>query len=138
MLTLATSPGNTRLRESKNLMKFPESTKPALWSGMAGAVVGMALMSYGFGYMSPSSAEKIAQQRADSAVVAVLAPQCAAKFRTLPDYTTKRDALEKAAGYQRSDLIPKELVTLPGKGYPDSDLVAACSAEIFKEKAAAN
>lgn len=119
-------------------MKFPEATKPALWSAVAGVAVGMALMSYGFGYMSPSSAERIAQQRSESAVVAVMAPECAAKFRALPDYAAKRAALEKAAAYQRSDLIPKELVSLPGKSYTDSDLVAACSAEILKEKAAAN
>jgi hypothetical protein len=119
-------------------MKFSDSIKPAAWGGVGGVIVGMTLMSYGFGYMSPSSAEKIAQQRTDSALVSVLAPECAVKFRALPDYTTKRAALEKAAAYQRSDLIPKELITFPGKGYPDSELVAACSAEILKEKAAAN
>jgi hypothetical protein len=124
--------------ERKKSMKFPNSTKPALWSAVGGVIAGMVLMSYGFGYTSPGSAEKVAQQRADGAVVAILAPGCAAKFRMLPDYTAKREALEKAAAYQRSDVIPKELTTLPGKSYTDSDLVAACSAEILKEKAASN
>jgi hypothetical protein len=124
--------------ERKKSMKFPNSTKPALWSAVGGVIAGMVLMSYGFGYTSPSSAEKVAQQRADGAVVAILAPGCAAKFRMLPDYVAKREALEKAAAYQRSDVIPKELTTLPGKSYTDSDLVAACAAEILKQKTASN
>lgn len=119
-------------------MKLPASTKTATWSAVGGVIVGMALMSYGFGYMSPTAAEKIAQTRADTAVVAVLAPDCAVKFRALPDYAAKREALATASSYQRSDLFPKELVTLPGKSYTDSDLVTACSAAILKMKAAAN
>lgn len=98
----------------------------------------MALMPYGFGYMSAGAAEKLAKTRADSAVVAVLAPECAAKFRALPDYAAKREALEKASSYQRSDMFPKELVTLPGQSYTDTDLVTACTAAVLKMKAAAN
>jgi hypothetical protein len=119
-------------------MQLPASTKPAIWSALGGVIVGMVLMSYGFGYMSPTAAEKVAKARADQAVVAVLTPECAAKFRALPDYVAKRDALEKASTYQRSGMFPKELVTLPGQSYADSDLVNACTAAILKMKAAAN
>jgi hypothetical protein len=119
-------------------MQLPASTKPAIWSALGGVIVGMVLMSYGFGYMSPTAAEKVAKTRADQAVVAVLTPECAAKFRALPDYVAKRDALEKASTYQRSGMFPKELVTLPGQSYADSDLVNACTAAILKMKAAAN
>ena len=55
-------------------MKLPQSTKAASWSAIGGVIVGMAVMSYGFGYMSPSAAGKIAKAEADTAVVAVLAP----------------------------------------------------------------
>jgi hypothetical protein len=47
-------------------------------------------------------------------------------------------ALEKAPVYQRSDMFPKELVTLAGQSYTNSDLVAACAAVVLKMKAAAN
>ena len=119
-------------------MKLPDSTKPATWSAIGGLIVGMAFMPYGFGYISAGAAEKIAKTRTDDAVVAVLTPECAAKFRALPDYAAKRDALEKAPVYQRSDMFPKELVTLPGQSYTNSDLVAACAAVVLKMKAAAN
>ena len=119
-------------------MKLPASTKAATWSAVGGVVVGMVLMSYGFGYMSPSAAEKMARTQIDAAVVAVLAPACAAKFRELPDYAVKRAALEKASAYERLDLLPKELVTLPGKNYTDADLASACTEAVLKMKAASN
>lgn len=119
-------------------MKLPASTKAATWSAAGGVVVGMILMSYGFGYMSPSAAEKMARTQIDAAVVAVLAPVCAAKFRELPDYAVKRAALEKASAYERRDLLPKELVTLPGKTYTDADLASACAEAVLKLKAASN
>ena len=119
-------------------VKLPASTKAATWSALGGVIVGMALMSYGFGYMSPSATEKIAKTQSDAAVIAVLAPACAAKFRELPDYAAKRAALEKASDYQRSDIFPKELVTLPGKTYTDADLASACTEAVLKMKAASN
>ena len=119
-------------------MKLPPSTKAATWSAIGGVIVGMALMPYAFGYISSGDAEKIARTRTDNAVVAVLTPECAAKFRALPDYAAKRAALEKASSYQRSEMFPKELVTLPGQSYSNSDLVSACTEAVLKMKAAAN
>jgi hypothetical protein len=117
---------------------LPPSTKAATWSAIAGVIVGMALMPYAFGYISAGDAEKIAKTRTENALVAVLTPECAAKFRALPDYAAKRDALEKAPSYQHSGMFPKELVSLPGQSYTNSDLVAACAAVVLKMKAAAN
>jgi len=119
-------------------VKLPDSTKAATWSAIAGVIAGMALMSYGFGYMSPSAADKIAKAQSETAVVAVLAPACAAKFRELPDYAAKRAALEKASSYERRDIFPKELISLPGQTYPDTELAAACAEAVLKMKAASN
>ncbi len=58
--------------------------RPSLWTGAGGVVVGMVLLSYGFGFMSPTAAEKLASSSSDTAMVAVLAPICAAKFGVLP------------------------------------------------------
>jgi hypothetical protein len=62
-----------------------EVIKPALWTGAGGVVVGMFLLSYGFGFMSRTTAEKLASTNSERAVVAVLAPVWADKFRALPD-----------------------------------------------------
>ena len=57
---------------------------PSLWTGAGGVVVGMFLLSYGFGFMSRATAEKLATTSSEKAVIAVLAPACADKFRALP------------------------------------------------------
>jgi hypothetical protein len=59
-----------------------EIVKPSLWTGAGGVVVGMVLLSYGFGFMSRTTAEKLASTSSERAVIAVLAPVCADKFRS--------------------------------------------------------
>ena len=62
---------------------------PSLWTGVGGVVVGMFLLSYGFGFMSHDTAEKLASTKSESAVIAVLAPVCAEKFGALPDVAAR-------------------------------------------------
>ena len=38
-----------------------EVVKPSLWTGAGGVVVGMFLLSYGFGFMSQTAAEKLSK-----------------------------------------------------------------------------
>ncbi len=76
--------------------------------------------------VAPSTAEKMAKEQASSAVVAVLAPVCAEKFRALPDTDAKQAALIKVDSWKRRDEFPKEFVTLPGETYPSTALVDAC------------
>ena len=97
---------------------------------MQGAVVGaVATMFVGFywgGWSLGSSADKMAKDRSELAVVAALAPICAEKFRAMPDADAKRVALSKVDSWKRRDEFPKEFVTLPGESYPSSALVDAC------------
>jgi alpha/beta superfamily hydrolase len=107
--------------------------KPCLWTGAAGVVAGMWLLSYGFGFMSTTTAEKLAAAKSQTAVIAVLAPVCADKFRALSDVTTRTATLvaDKDNSYKMREAFPEALITLPGKTYPDSDLTAACAALVL-------
>ena len=103
--------------------------KPSLWSGAAGIALGAFLLAQGFGYMSPTSANKLAAEKSDLAVVAALAPSCAADFRALPDAKARMVTLvANKDSYQAKDAFPAELVSLPGKSYVDYSLVRACQA----------
>jgi hypothetical protein len=66
-----------------------EVVKPALWTGAGGMLLGMLLLSYGFGFMSQSTAEKLAGTKSETAVLAIWAPMCAEKFRALPDVVAR-------------------------------------------------
>jgi hypothetical protein len=106
---------------------------PSLWTGAGGVVVGMVLLSYGFGFMSRSAAERLASTSSDAAVIAVLAPICADKFSALPDVVERRVTLVagKDSSYKMREAFPEALITLPGKSYPDSDLTAKCAGLIL-------
>ena len=96
-------------------------------------VVGMFLLSYGFGFMSRTTAEKLASTTSEKAVIAVLAPVCADKFAALPDVAARTATLVavKDNSYKMRDAFPAALITLPGKSYPDSDLTTACAGLIL-------
>ena len=110
-----------------------EVVTPSLWTGAGGVVVGMLLLSYGFGFMSPTTAEKLASTSSEKAVIAVLAPACADKFRALPDVAARTATLvaDKDNSYKMREAFPEAMITLPGKSYADSDLAAACASLIL-------
>jgi hypothetical protein len=117
-----------------------EVVKPSLWTGAGGVVVGMLLLSYGFGFMSRTTAEKAARTSSETAVVAVLAPVCAEKFRALPDVAARTATLvaNKDYSYKMRESFPEALITLPGKSYPDTDLTTACAGLILAPPKTAN
>jgi hypothetical protein len=103
-----------------------ESLTRLLQGACLGAVATMVIGFYWGGWSLGSTAEKMAKDQANSAVVSVLAPVCAEKFRALPDTNAKQVALSKADPWKRRDEFPKEFVTLPGETYPSTALVDAC------------
>src|SRR5271170_1145847 len=108
---------------------------------LQGAAVGVvATIFIGFswgGWSLGSTADKMAKERSESAVVAALAPVCADKFRALPDGTAKTVALSKVEAWKRGEEFPKDFVTLPGETYPSSALLYACSTLLLAPKSAA-
>jgi hypothetical protein len=107
--------------------------KPCLWTGAAGVALGAFLLAQVFGFMSPSTARKLAAEKSDRAVVAALAPGCAADFRSLPDVKDRMATLvANRDSYTVRDAFPKDLVTRPGKSYVDYSLVRACTALLLK------
>jgi hypothetical protein len=76
---------------------------------------------------SRKTAEELASTSSERAVIAVLAPACADKFGALP-YVAARTATlvaNKDNSNKMREAFPEAMITLPGKGYPDSDLTAA-------------
>jgi len=114
-----------------------ESLTRLLQGAAAGAVATMVVGFYWGGWSLGSTADKMAKERSDMAVVAALAPVCADKFRALPDADAKKVTLSKVDSWKRRDEFPKEFVTLPGGSYPSSALVDACYTLLLAPKSAA-
>ena len=113
-----------------------ESLTRLLQGAAAGAVATMVVGFYWGGWSVSSTADKMAKERSELAVVGALAPVCADKFRALPDADARKAALSKVDSWKRGDEFPKEFVTLPGETYPSSTLVDACYTLLVAPKSA--
>ena len=112
-----------------------ESLKRLLQGAVAGAIATIFVGFHWGGWSLASTADKMAKEQSELAVVAALAPVCADKFRAQPDAAAKTVALSKVDSWKREDEFPKEFVTLPGETSPSSALVKACYALLVPKSA---
>ena len=110
-------------------MKRYPSLKPGIW----GAVIGAAAISIiGFsslGWTLGGTAERVANERAQTAVVAVLAPICVERFQHQADAATKLIEFKKvSSSWDRRSFIEKGgWATMAGSDAPNSAVVSACA-----------
>ena len=111
-------------------MKIHPGVKPAVWGAVVGAVAFAIVGFSSLGWTLGSTAEKLASQRAETAVVAALAPICVEKFQQQTDSAAKLVAFNKvSSSWDRRALIEKGgWATMPGSNAPNS-AVASASAE---------
>jgi hypothetical protein len=110
-------------------MKIHPGVKPAIWGAVAGAI-GISIVGFSaLGWTFDSTAEQMASQRADVAVVAALTPVCVAKFEAQTDAKTQLVALKKASssGDQGSFIEKGGWATMPGTDKPNLAVAAACA-----------
>lgn len=83
------------------------------------------------GWVSASTADKMAQEHADTAVVTAMVPYCIAKAKQ----SSQSDALAKLAAeksmYSRNDIVSSAgWATLGDAKFPDNALARACAAKL--------
>jgi hypothetical protein len=103
--------------------------KIAWKSNIASFLAGMLVLTFGFGYMSRGTHEALAKEHTDSAIRPYVASSCAAQFRQLPDYETRKATLAAKAedAYATRQAIPEQLVALPGQRWADDRIAAECA-----------
>ncbi len=110
-------------------MKFLACLKPGIWGAVIGAtaisVIGFSTLGWTLG----STAEQMAAERAQTAVVGVLAPICVAKFEAQADAAAKLVEFKKvsASWDQRSFIEKGGWATMPGSNAPNSAVATACA-----------
>lgn len=116
-------------------IKTPEWTKPAAWGGVVGAVA-VAVIGFGTGWVVTSgSAQEMANQQEEKAVIAALTPICVAQFRAQAAdmRTTQLAALKGESSWQRGDYVEKQgWATMPGSKEPNGEVADACATELMK------
>ena len=113
-----------------NLPSLPAQTSPFLWGATAGAI---ALAFIGFnwgGWVTGTTAEKLAVERADQALVTSLVPICVAQFQKSPDARVRLTAFKEVKSWEQGDYVSTAgWATMPGSKAEPNRLVAQACAE---------
>jgi hypothetical protein len=104
-----------------------------------GAVASMVIgFSWG-GWVTGGTANKLAAERADTAVVAAITPICVEKFLQNSEAKANLAALQKiSTSWERGDYLEKGgWATLPGADSSDYHLARACAEKLVQPKTTA-
>src|SRR5260370_32491143 len=113
-------------------MKIQPGVKPAIWGAVVGVVAFAVVGFSSLGWTLGSTGEKLASQRAETAVGAALAPICVEKFQQQTDSAEKLVAFNKvSSSWDRRALIEKGgWATMPGSNAPNSAVARACAEKL--------
>jgi hypothetical protein len=119
----------------RDRMHVPQWIKPAFWGVVVG-VVGIMIVGFGWGgWVLGSTAERMAKDRADGAVTAVLVPLCVERFMGQADAAVKLTEFQKGASWQQSQVIEKGgWATAAGSTDPNTVVARACAQQLANRK----
>ncbi len=110
-----------------------EKMKTALWGAIGGAI-GLAIVGFAWGgWVLGGTAQKMAEELAQRAVVARLAPICVDQFNQDSEKDQKLKKLKETSSWERDGYVGKQgWATMPGEKNPDSKVAEKC-AELLVE-----
>ena len=117
-----------------NIPKLPTQTKPFLWGAAAGAI-SLAIVGFNWGgWVSGSTAEKRAGERADEAILSALTPICVAQFQRTANAPARLAALKEVKSWEQGDYVGKSgWATMPGStAEPNRQVATACAEALNK------
>ncbi len=105
-----------------------EYIKPFVWGLVVGAIV-LLIVIFSAGWVTTSgSAQNKAEEMAEEAVVARLAPICVVQFLQDPEKDKKFKELKETSSWERGDYVKKQgWATMPGEKEPDSKVADECA-----------
>jgi hypothetical protein len=109
--------------------------KSAAWGVIVGVVGTMIIGFSWLGWTMSSTAERMALERANAAVVVALTPACVASFLRQPDATVKLAEFQKTDSWKQRQVIEEGGWATPlGDKTPNSGLASACAEALVKAK----
>ena len=110
-----------------------EKIEPGLWGAAGGAVV-LAVIGFTLGgWVTGSTAQTMADDAAQEAVVARLAPICVEQYNQISEKDQKLQKLKDTDSWRRGDYVEKQgWATMPGEKDPDSKVAKKCADMIME------
>jgi hypothetical protein len=109
--------------------------KPAVWGAIIGGVVTMIVGFSWMGWVLGGTADRLALERANAAVVAALTPTCVAKFMQQPNAAVKLKELRMVDSWKQREFVEAGgWATASGDTSPNSAVANACAEQLAKAK----
>ncbi len=110
-----------------------EKIIPGLWGAAGGAIV-LAIIGFAWGgWVTGGTAQKMAEEMAEDAVVGRLAPICVVQYNQDSEKDQKLKELKEESSWKRDDYVEKQgWATMPGEKEADSKVAEKC-AELLVE-----
>ncbi len=110
-----------------------EYIKPFVWGLVVSAILTM-IIGFAFGgWVTGGTAQEMAKEMADEAVIDRLAPICVTQFNQDPEKDKKLQELKEISSYQRGDYVEKQgWATIPGEKEPDSEVANECAKRLVE------
>ncbi len=105
-----------------------EKIKPGLWGAIGGAIV-LAIVGFAWGgWVTGGTAQKMAEEMAEDAVLARLAPICVEQFNQDSEKDQKLKELKEESSWKTGDYVEKQgWATMPSEKKPDSKVAKKCA-----------
>jgi len=121
-----------RPKEKVSFRQWWDEARPTktvvFWSWVASVVLTMIIGFAWGGWVTGGTAQKMAEQMAEDAVVKRLAPMCVVQFNRDPGKDRKLKELKETSGWQRGEYVGKQgWATMPGEEKPDSKVAEECA-----------
>ena len=109
--------------------------KPAVWGAIIGSVGTMIVGFSWMGWVLGGTAERLAAERTNAAVVVALTPSCVSRFMQQPQAAAKLKELQAIDTWkQREFLEAGGWATQSGEQAPNSGVANACAEQLIKAK----
>jgi len=109
--------------------------KPAVWGAIVGVVATMIVGFSSLGWTLGSTAERMAADRANSAVITALTPSCVARFMEQTSAAAKLAEFQKVESWKQREFIEAGGWATPRGGKtPNTGVATACAEELAKLK----
>ena len=109
--------------------------KPAVWGAIIGSVLTMIIGFAWMGWVLGGTAERMALERSNTAVVGALTPFCISRFMQQPNAAAKLKELETIDSWKQREFVEAGgWATAKGDKSPNSDVARACAEQLLKAK----
>ncbi len=114
-------------------MNWKEKIKLLVWGAIGGAIV-LAIIGFAWGgWVTGGTAQEMAKEKADKAVVDRLAPICVTQFQQDPNKEERLKELKKLDSWKRSDFVKKQgWAAMPGDKEPDNEVAGVCANRLLE------